>query len=144
MDEMFAGFGVHSHHRYEPDGLVEAPAHAEFNAVTLVQAALLSQNDLQRGVLETFVQESRVLDRIPLMDIEGNAFAYDEEATLPGVEFRAVNAAYAESTGTVNQKTETLVILGGDADVDRFIVQTRGNLNDQRAVQTAMKDRKSV
>ncbi|MEV6775696.1 major capsid protein [Streptomyces syringium] len=30
-------------------------------------------------------------------------------------------------------------ILGGDADVDKFIVQTRGNLNDRRAIQTAMK-----
>jgi hypothetical protein len=29
--------------------------------------------------------------------------------------------------------------MGGDADVDRFIVQTRGNLNDQRAVQTRLK-----
>jgi hypothetical protein len=70
------------------------------------------------------------------LPIEGNAYAYNEEATLPGVEFRAVNSAYAESTGTVNQRTETLVILGGDADVDTFIAQTRGNLNDQRALQT--------
>ena len=108
-------------------------------AVTLAQAALLSENDLQRGVIETFVQESPVLDRLPLMEIEGNAYAYNEEATLPGVAFRAVNEAYVESTGTVNQKTESLVILGGDADVDRFIVQTRGNLNDQRATQTRMK-----
>ena len=108
-------------------------------AVTLAESALLSQNTLQRGVLETFVQASPVLDRIPLMEIEGNAFAYNEEATLPGVAFRTVNEAYVESTGTVNQKTETLVILGGDADVDRFITQTRGNINDQRAVQTALK-----
>lgn len=108
-------------------------------AVTLAQAALLSQNDLQRGVIETFVQLSSVLDRIPLMDIEGNAYAYNQEATLPGVAFRSVNEAYVESTGTVNQLTESLVILGGDADVDRFIVQTRGNLNDQRAVQTRLK-----
>jgi len=108
-------------------------------AMTLVESAKLSENDLQRGVLETFVIESSVLDRIPLMGIEGNAFAYNEEGSLPGVEFRAVNAAYAESTGTVNQKTENLVILGGDADVDTFIVQTRGNLNDQRAIQTRMK-----
>lgn len=50
-----------------------------------------------------------------------------------------MNAAYTESTGTVNQKTEALVILGGDADVDRFIEQTRGDLNDQRAEQTALK-----
>lgn len=108
-------------------------------ALTLAQSAVLSENDLQRGVIETFVQESPVLDRLPLMPIQGNAYAYNEEATLPGVEFRAVNAAYAESTGTVNQRTESLVILGGDADVDTFIVQTRGNLNDQRATQTAMK-----
>ena len=108
-------------------------------ALTLAQAALLSDDDLQRGVLETFVIESPVLDRLPLMPINGNSYKYDEEATLPGVAFRSVNEAYVESTGTVNQKSEGLVILGGDADVDRFIVQTRGNLNDQRAVQTAMK-----
>ena len=108
-------------------------------ALTLAEAALLSENDLQRGVIETFVQSSPVLDRLPLMPIEGNAYAYNEEAVLPGVAFRSVNEAYVESTGTVNQKTETLAILGGDADVDRFIVQTRGNLNDQRAVQTSMK-----
>lgn len=108
-------------------------------ALTLAQAAVLSENDLQRGVIETFVQESVVLDRLPLLNIEGNAYAYNSEATLPGVEFRAVNSAYAESTGTVNQKTESLVILGGDADVDTFIQQTRGNLNDQRAIQTRMK-----
>lgn len=108
-------------------------------ALTLAQAALLSEDDLQRGVIETFVQNSPILDRIPLMNIEGNAYAYNKEATLPGVAFRSVNEAYTESTGTVVQATESLVILGGDADVDRFIVQTRGNLNDQRATQTAMK-----
>jgi hypothetical protein len=108
-------------------------------AVTLPQAALLSTNDLQRGVIETFVINSPILDRLPLMSIEGNAYAYNAEATLPGVAFRSVNEAYTESTGTVNQFTESLVILGGDADVDRFIVQTRGNLNDQRATQTGMK-----
>lgn len=108
-------------------------------ALTLAESAKLSQDSLQRGVIETFVQESRVLDRIPLLTIQGNSYKYNEEATLPGVEFRAVNAAYAESTGTVNQKSEGLVILGGDADVDTFIVQTRGNLNDQRAFQTRSK-----
>lgn len=113
-------------------------------ALTLVESAKLSNDDLQRGVIETFVIESSILDRLPLMDIEGNAYAYNEEATLPGVEFRAVNSAYAESTGTVNQKTERLVILGGDADVDTFIVKTRGNLNDQRATQTRMKIKAGV
>lgn len=108
-------------------------------ALTLAQSAVLSDDTLARGVMETFVIESPVLDRIPLMGIEGNAFAYNLEATLPGVAFRSVNEAYVESTGTFNQLTETLSILGGDADVDRFIQQTRSNLNDQRALQTRAK-----
>lgn len=108
-------------------------------AVTLAQAAIASENDLQGGVLERFIQESPILDRLPLKDIEGNAYAYNSEATLPGVEFRAVNAAYTESTGTVVQASETLVILGGDADVDTFIQATRSNLNDQLAIQVNLK-----
>ena len=75
-------------------------------ALTLAESAKLSTDSLQKGVLETFVQTSPVLDRIPMMDIQGNAYAYNEEATLPGVAFRGVNEAYTESTGTVNQKTE--------------------------------------
>jgi hypothetical protein len=108
-------------------------------AMTLAESAVLSENTLARGVMETFVIESPVLDRLPLMNIEGNAYAYNKEATLPGVAFRSVNEAYTESTGTFSQSTESLVILGGDADVDRFIVRTRGNLNDQRALQTRAK-----
>ncbi|MEJ7783184.1 MAG: major capsid protein [Solirubrobacteraceae bacterium] len=108
-------------------------------AVTLAQSALLSQDQLQRGVLEIFVQEGILLDRLPLMPVIGNSYAYNSEATLPGVEFRAVNGAYAESTGTVVQAFEKLVILGGDADVDTFVAKTKGNLNDQRGLQDKLK-----
>jgi hypothetical protein len=108
-------------------------------ALTLAESAKLSETDLQAGVTEMFVQESNILDRIPIMPIEGNVYAYNEEASLPGVAFRAVNEAYPESTGTVNQRFESLAILGGDADVDKFIAKTRSDLNDQRVIQTQMK-----
>lgn len=108
-------------------------------AVTLAEAAKQSTTVLQRGVIETFVQENPILDRINLMSIEGNAYAYNEELALPGIAFRAVNGAYTESTGTVNPKSESLKILGGDSDVDRFIIKTLSNINDQRAEQMALK-----
>lgn len=108
-------------------------------ALTLAQAATLSQDQLQKGVLEIFVQESPIFDRLPLMPIDGNAYAYNTELTLPGVAFRSVNEAYTESTGTFNQLFEKLVILGGDSDVDRFIQQTRSNVNNQRAEQDKLK-----
>lgn len=108
-------------------------------ALTLAQAAVLSEDQLSRAIHEMFVQESPVLDRMPLMPIAGNAYAYNSEATLPGVAFRGVNEGYVESTGTFNQLTEKLYILGGDADVDRFIQQTRSNVSNQRAEQDKLK-----
>jgi hypothetical protein len=62
-----------------------------------------------------FVQEPPILDRLPLIPVVGNAYRYNEESTLPGVSFRGVNEAYPESTGTLNQRIETLRkrLLGG-------------------------------
>jgi hypothetical protein len=108
-------------------------------ALTLPEAAKLSTDTLQRGVIELFARNSAILEMMPWMEIQGNAYKYNQEATLPGVGFRGVNEAYEESAGVVNQFSEGLVIAGGDVDVDRFIVQTRGNVNDQRAIQTQMK-----
>lgn len=108
-------------------------------AVTLVEAAKYSKDPLQQGVIEMFIQEGKVLDQLPLKEIEGNSLKYNKEGKLPGVEFRAVNAAYAESTGTINQDFEGLVILGGDADVDTFLAKTGGTLSDIRAEQDKMK-----
>lgn len=93
-------------------------------AVTFAQAAALETNPVRRGALETAMAVSLVWDRLPFENIEGNSYAYDKDKVLPGTGFRTVNEAYVESTGVINQDTERLVILGGDADVDQFIEKT--------------------
>jgi len=108
-------------------------------ALTLAESAKLSLDMLQRGVIETIIEESPVFDWLPFIGVEGNSFKYNQEATLPGASFYAVNAVWTEGTGTFTQKTSNLSILGGDADVDNFITRTRSNIQDQRAIQTAMR-----
>lgn len=108
-------------------------------ALTLSESAKLSQDMLQRGVIETIIEESPVLRYLPFIHVEGNSFKYNQESTLGGANFFAVNATWTEGTATFTQKTANLAILGGDADVDNFIQRTRSNLNDQRAIQTALK-----
>lgn len=108
-------------------------------AVTLVESAKLSQDMLQKGVIETMVRTSAVLEVLPFMEIVGNAYTYNQVATLPTVAFRTVNEGYTEASASFDQKTASLKMLGGDVDVDKFIAQTRGNLNDQRAIQTELK-----
>ena len=58
-------------------------------AVSLAEAAILSDNELQAAIIETFVDQSPVLARLPFMEIEGNAYQYTQELSLPGIAFRA-------------------------------------------------------
>ena len=107
--------------------------------LTLTEASKLIQNPLQRGVVETFARTSPVLERLPFMDVNGNAYSYNVEQTLPGIAFRDYNASYTESTGVVNPHTEKLYIMGGISSVDRALVKTQGSLNNIRAIHDNMK-----
>lgn len=106
-------------------------------ALTLVEAAKLAPDVLSQGVIEMFAMQSDILASLPFESIPGGAVQYNREGALPGVAFRGVNESYTESTGVVNPITDSVVIAGGDIDVDRFLLQTRGQ--QQRAVQTEMK-----
>lgn len=109
-------------------------------ALTLVEAAKLFSGDVVRqAVIEQYAGSSDVLMALPFENINGNALRYNREETLPGVGFRGVNEAYTESSGILNPVTESLVIAGGDLDVDKFIIDTNGM--DQRATHEAMKIR---
>lgn len=110
-------------------------------ALTLLEAEKYSTDVLRRGVIETFARNSAVFELLPFMEIAGNAYMYNQEETLPNIAFRGVNEAYTEGAGIINQLSEGLTILGGDVDVDKFLAQTRGNINDLRAIQTEMKSK---
>lgn len=108
-------------------------------ALTLAESAKLSTDMVQRGVIETILDESPILQLLPFETVEGNSYKYNQETSLGGAQFYAVNAVWTEGTATFTQKTANLAILGGDADVDNFIQRVRSNIQDQRAVQTALK-----
>jgi hypothetical protein len=105
----------------------------------LAESAKLANDMVQRGVIETILEESPMLRVLPFLEVEGNSFKYTQENTLGGAGFYAVNGVWSEGTATFTQKTTNLAILGGDADVDNFIQRARSNLNDQRAIQTVLK-----
>lgn len=109
-------------------------------ALTLIEAAKLNSGDvLKQSIIEIYAGSSDILANLPFENINGNALKYNREAAYPGVGFRGVNEAYTPSTGVLNPITESLVIAGGDLDVDKFILDTMGQ--NQRAVQEAMKVR---
>ena len=102
-------------------------------AQTLVQAAKLSNDVLQAGILELFVRKDPIFEKLGYIDILGNGLTYNVETTEPTAQFYSVGDTWVEGTGTTTQTTANLVILGGDVEVDNFLMATRSNINDLKA-----------
>jgi hypothetical protein len=108
-------------------------------ALTLDEAAKLSNDMLLQGVVETIVKDSPVLQQMPFIEIVGNVLTYNQEKTLPTIDFYEVGDPWTESTPTFEQKTASLKIMGGDADVDNFLKATRSNIQDLEAAVVELK-----
>jgi hypothetical protein len=107
-------------------------------ALTLLEASKLNDGDVHRNaVIEMFAANSDILRVLPFEDVPGGSLSYNMEGKLPGVAFRGFNQAYPVSTGIVNPQVEVLRIVGGDLDVDKAILKTRGE--DVRSTHEAMK-----
>ncbi len=108
-------------------------------ALTLAEASKLSNDMLLQGVVETIVKDSPILQQLPFIEIIGNGLTYNQEKTLPSVDFYDVGDTWVESTPTFEQKTANLKIVGGDADVDNFLKATRSNIQDLEAAVVELK-----
>lgn len=109
--------------------------------LTLVEASKLSNDTLIAGVIETIATESPVLQRLPFIEIVGNGLTYNRQNTGPNAAFYDVGDTWAEDTPTFTQLTANLKILGGDADVDNFLKNTRSNIQDLEASVVQLKAR---
>jgi len=107
--------------------------------LTIIEWLKLNPTPLASGVVEIFARENPVLANLPFINVQGNAYKYNIEQTLPGIAFRGFNEGYTESTGVVNPLTESLTIIGGDSDFDVAQIKMGTGDNDTRAVYDAMK-----
>ena len=79
-------------------------------ALTLAEAAKLSNDMLMQGVVETIVKDSPVLQRLPFIEIVGNGLNYNREDTLPDIDFYDVRQ---ESDPAIQRRRANTIIPGG-------------------------------
>jgi hypothetical protein len=106
-------------------------------ALSLIEAAKAGSDQKKRGVVETIIQESPIIEQLPWMTISGTAFKQTVEDTLPSVSFRAVNGSYSRTYGTDTDRYWGVTILGGEYAVDPFLVDVIATDADLRAKQVA-------
>ena len=90
-------------------------------------------------MIETVINDSPMLQRLPFIEIVGNGLTYNRENAAATAGFHSVGSAWTEDTPTFTQVTATLKILGGDADVDNYLARTRNNVQDLEAAVVALK-----
>ncbi len=108
-------------------------------ALLKVEAEKLSNNDLQRGVIEEIITHDDVFQIIPFMKTDGKAYVYNRENSESQGTFLDPNDAVVEEAVTFTNVVATLKILAGDVDVDKFLSETMSDTNEQLAIQIALK-----
>ena len=103
-------------------------------STVLSEYAKLSNDALLKGVIETIIRDSPVLQKLPFIEITGNALAYNREKAMTAAAFYAVDGTWtAPPAVTFDKLTAELKILGQDADMDNYAKATRSNVQDVEA-----------
>ena len=103
-------------------------------ATVLSEYAKLSTDALLQGIIETIIKDSPVLQKLPFIEITGNALAYNREKSMTAAAFFAVDGTWtAPPAVTFDKLTAQLKILGQDADIDNYVKATRSNIQDIEA-----------
>lgn len=103
-------------------------------ATVLSEYAKLSTDALLQGIIETIIKDSPVLQKLPFIEITGNALAYNREKSMTAAAFFAVDGTWtAPPAVTFDKLTAQLRILGQDADIDNYVKATRSNIQDIEA-----------
>ena len=103
------------------------------------EAEKLSTDSLERGVIEEVIERDDVFALLPFTSLNNKSYTYLREDTIAEGSFLGVNEDVPESTSTFTEHTSTLKILAGDVDIDKFLITTMGDSNDQVSVQLGQK-----
>lgn len=114
-------------------------------AVTLAQARLNVQDDLQAGIIDEFRKSNFLLDKLTFDDCVsptgGGAtltYGYTRLITQPKAEFRKINAEYGKHEVEKQRYTVDLKVFGGAYEVDR-VIAGMGGIADEVALQASQK-----
>lgn len=106
-------------------------------AVTLEQAKLNVQDDLQTAVIDEFQKSNFLWSNLTFDDVVspvgGGAtltYAYNRVKTQPTAAFRAINEEYTPQEVTKERHSVDLAIFGGSFKIDRVIAQMGGITNE--------------
>lgn len=104
-----------------------------------VEAEKLSEELLERGVIEEIIDRDELFALFPFKAVNGKAYLYNRENTLSEGDFLDPYDVVPEGAATFSEVVAKLRILAGDVDLDKFLLGTMSDANPQLAIQLGSK-----
>lgn len=89
-------------------------------------------SDLEAGVIKLLDEINPIAEHAIWRAVDGGAYTYRQEESLPNVIWRGANQPGSPSYGTINPRTERLMNLDGEVQIDLALIQLQGR--GQKAV----------
>ncbi len=100
---------------------------------TLSEYAKLANDIVVPGVYENIITANDLMGFLQFESMNGNALKYNRENALPTTSTHQVGGTWADTEATYSQKSASLSIVGLQSPLDRFVKQTRTNVQSQEA-----------
>lgn len=101
---------------------------------TLSEYAKLANDEVLGGVYENIITADAMSAMLQFQSFEGNSLKYNRENALPTSVTHAVGDTWEDTEATYTPKSAELSIFGIQSPLDRYVLQTRGNVQSQEAV----------
>lgn len=103
------------------------------------EAAKLSIEDRQRGVIEEIIDKDELFALVPFTRANDLTYSYVREKTAPGGQWFSAYEDLEESAAEFDPVSVALKRIAGQVDIDNFEIEVRSSINDQLAIQLAAK-----
>ncbi len=104
--------------------------------MTLAEELTLEQPKLRQGIIQTMVETTALLDRIPIETAGALSVPVVYLSGVPTVSLRHINEAVTDQKATFAQMTESLSIIDTDIDIDPVLLAVKNQVQDPAAAQT--------
>lgn len=105
---------------------------------TLVELSKIEKDTLRGTVIDTLLEDNPIMQIIPWETIGSLATTIVRMGTLPSVGFRKINEGYSVGTAALEQRVETISLMGAYFDVDKAIARSKNTIANARAVVQVM------
>lgn len=99
---------------------------------TLTEYEYLDRDEILKGVCQWIVKESPIMQKLPFKAIQGNAYKYNVDLTLPTASWMAYDGQVSTTAGTIEQRTTDIYMLLQDSNTPKASKQTNSTQDPEQ------------